>query len=188
VFEIQNLKVLDRKTKKTFLALLKKQFDFKEKLDYIFLTNNKNKIFIVNKELANINLEKIRINSIGLYIAELSNNEVRLSIEGSQLIGKNSKKNILELNNTEAREWLKGKDIDKQYKEKAFVILKHNNDYLGTGKATKIQSEALKVLETKFPNRLEKAKPFQKVYQTKSLIKEKILNFIPKTRRLNVSD
>lgn len=151
---MQNLKVLDKKTKKQLLELLKKQFDYKEKLNYILLINNKNKISIINKELANIDLNKIRINSIGLYIAELKNNEVRLSIEGSQLIGPKSKKNIIELTKEEARGWLKGNDLEKESKEKRFVIIKHNKDYLGCGKATE----------------------------------NKILNFIPKTRRLNVSD
>ena len=59
---MQNLRVLERKDKKAFLQLLKKQFEFNDKLDYTFLTNNKNKIFIVNKDIANIDLEKIRIN------------------------------------------------------------------------------------------------------------------------------
>ncbi len=151
---MQNLRVLERKDKKKFLELLKKQFGFEDKLDYTFLTNNKNKIFIVNKELANIDLEKIRLNSAGLYIAEFRNNEVRLSIEGSQLIGPKSNKNIIELDKKQAREWLKGKDIEQVTEAKGFTILKHNKDYLGSGR-----------------------------------VKENtILNFVPKTRRLNVSD
>jgi NOL1/NOP2/fmu family ribosome biogenesis protein len=151
---MKNISVLNRKDKKRFLELLKKQFDFKEKMDYSFLTNNKNKIFIINKDIANIELNNIRINSMGLYIAEMSNNEVRLSIEGSQIIGPKSGKNIIELTKEQAREWIKGKDIEISSEKNKFVILKHDDDYLGTGKATK----------------------------------EKILNFIPKARRLNVSD
>ncbi len=151
---MQNLRVLERKDKKRFLELLEEQFEFKEKLDYIFLTNNKNKVFIVNKELTSIDLNKIRINSIGLYIAEFSNNEVRLSIEGSQLIGPKAKKNIIEINEKQAREWLKGMDIETKEEVKGYIIIKNEDDFLGCGK-----------------------------------IKEgKILNFVPKTRRLNVSD
>ena len=151
---MQNLSVLERKDKKRFLEILKEHFGFEEKLDYVFLINNKNKVFIVNKEIANIDLNKIRINSVGLYIAELRNDEVRLSIEGSQIIGPKSKKNIIELDEKEAREWLKGKDLEKDIEEEGFVMIKHDNDYLGSGKATK----------------------------------GIILNFVPKTRRLNVSD
>ena len=125
-----------------------------QKLDYVFLINNKNKIFIINKEIANIDLNKIRINSIGMYIAEFRNDEVRLSIEGSQFIGPYAKKNLLEINEKEARNWLKGNDLEKETKLKGFVIMKNNDDYLGCGKVTI----------------------------------NKILNFVPKTRRLNVSD
>lgn len=151
---MQNLRVLERKDKKKFLEILKKQFGFEDKLDYVFLINNKNKVFIVNKDIANIDLDKIGINSIGLYIAEFRNDEVRLSIEGSQIIGPKGKGNIIELNEKEAREWLKGNDLDIKTKAEGFVILKHDKDYLGSGK-----------------------------------VKEnRVLNFVPKTRRLNVSD
>lgn len=151
---MQNLKVLDRKDKKRFFELLKKQFGFEEDLDYAFLINNKNKVFIVNKGIANIDLERIRINSIGLYIAEFNNNEVRLSIEGSQIIGKKAKKNVIELDENQAKEWLKGNDLEKPTNAEGFVILKHNEDYLGSGRVKQ----------------------------------NTILNFVPKTRRLNVSD
>jgi len=149
-----NLKVLDRKNKKILLELLKKQFGFSDKLDYTFLINAKNKVFIVNKDVAVIDLSKMRINSIGLYIAEFRNNEVRLSIEGSQLVGTKATKNVVLLNDQEAREWLKGNALEKDVGVNGFVIMKHGEDYLGSGK-----------------------------------VKEKgILNFIPKIRRLNVSD
>ena len=151
---LRNLRFLKRKDKKHLLELLKKQFNFEEKLNYIFLINNKNKVFIINKELANIELNKIKINSIGLYIAELRHNEVRLSIEGSQLIGPKAKKNIIEINEKQARDWLKGKDIETKEAIKGFTIIKHKEDFLGCGKIKDNQ----------------------------------ILNFVPKTRRLNVSD
>src|SRR3989338_5478414 len=108
---MQNLKALERKDRKRFLELLKDQFGFDGKLDYAFLTNNKNKIFIVNKEIVNIDLNKIRINTAGLYIAEFSNDEVRLSIEGSQIIGPSSNKNIIKLDDKDARAWMKGNDL-----------------------------------------------------------------------------
>ncbi len=131
-----NLRILDRKEKKEFLGLLKKQFGFSEKLDYVFLINNKNRLFIVNKEIADVNLEKLKINSIGLYIAEFKNNEVRLSIEGSQLIAPKSKSNVIELDEKEVKDWLGGKDLKTKIDEKTdgFVILKCGKDYFGSGK------------------------------------------------------
>ncbi|MEA2035871.1 MAG: hypothetical protein U9O94_00075 [Nanoarchaeota archaeon] len=149
---MKNLKLFDRKDKKRFLEILKKQFGFEDKLDYNFFINTKNKVFIVNKEIAEIDLSKIRINSLGSYIAEYRHDEVRLTIEGSQIIGEKAKKNILELNDPEIKEWLSGKDIDKQTDLKGFVIIKNKEDFIGSGKVSN----------------------------------NRILNYVPKIRRINV--
>jgi len=128
------LNILNKKKIKEILALIKKQWGTDFKTELVFLMNTQNKIFLVNREVFNLNLEKLRINSIGLYFGELKNNELRLSIEGSQLIGNNAKQNIVELNEKQAMQWLKGQDIDIKGNYKGFVILKHENDFLGTGK------------------------------------------------------
>ena len=135
VFDLSlELKILNRKKIKEILALIKKQWEADFRTELAFLMNTQNKIFLVNKEVFNINLEKLRINSIGLYFGELKNNELRLSIEGSQLIGKSAKQNIIELNKKQAMQWLKGEDVDIKGNYLGFVILKYENDFLGTGK------------------------------------------------------
>ena len=151
---MQNLKILNKKEVKNIFSIIKKQFDADVDLDYVFLMNNKNKLYIVNKEAFNMDLDKLRINSFGLYFGELRDNELRLSMEGSQLIGAKAKKNVLELGDKESREWLKGYDSSLKLKERGFVIIKHNNDFLGCGK----------------------------------VVQNKVLNYVPKTRRLRVSD
>ena len=88
------------------------------------------------------------------YYHFVKDNKIRLSIEGSQLIGPKAKKNIVELNDKEAKEWLKGIDLDKKTNNNGFVLIKHKNDFIGCGKQ----------------------------------MKDKILNYVPKIRRLNVSD
>lgn len=151
---MQNLKILNKKEIKNILKLIKKQWDCDIKLDYAFLQNEKNKVFIVNKEISNIDLDNLRINSLGIYFATMAENTLRLSIEGSQIIGPNAKKNILRLNEEETKQWLKGIDLEKDNKEKGFLIIKNNNDFLGCGKA----------------------------------VEKKILNYVPKARRINVID
>ena len=131
---MQNLKILNKKEIKEILTILKKQWGCGLLANYVFLMNEKKRIYIVNKDINRIDLSKLRINSLGLYFGEYRNNEIRLTIEGAQLIGKNAKKNVIELNDKEARLWLKGHDIEKKVKAKGFVILKHNTDYLGTGR------------------------------------------------------
>ncbi len=145
-----NLKILNKKQIKELLALIKQQWNASIDLNYAFLKDNDDKIFIINKEFAELDLTKLRINNIGLYFAQKMIDGLRLSIEGSQIIGPKAKKNILELNKKQTKEWFQGNDIEVKTEMQNYVILKHESDFLGTGK-----------------------------------IKEnKILNYIPKSRRL----
>jgi len=135
VFDLSlELKILNRKKIKEIIALIKKQWGADFKTELAFLINPQNKIFLVNKEMFNLNLEKLRINSIGLYFGEIKNNELRLSIEGSQLVGKDAKLNTIKLDEKQAMQWLKGEDMDIKGNYAGFVILKHENDFFGTGK------------------------------------------------------
>lgn len=128
------LKLLTKKEAKFVINKIKKQFSIKNlNLDYLFFRNKEDKIFLVSRKLKQLNLKKLNINSIGLYFAKV-NKEIRLSIEGSQLIGKLATKNILELNNKEANKWLQGNNIKTSKEFKGFVIIKNKEDYLGCGK------------------------------------------------------
>ena len=131
---MQNLKILNKKQTKEILSLIKKQFGAEFKSDFAFLKNEKGKIYLINKDISKINLEKLRINSLGLYFAETRNNEIRLSIEGSQLIGPLAKKNILELTEKQVKEWMQGNDLETKGDYSGFVLVKHNKDFLGCGK------------------------------------------------------
>jgi NOL1/NOP2/fmu family ribosome biogenesis protein len=108
----------------------------------------------VNKEIAKIDFSKIKINSIGMYFGKLFKDELRLSVEGAQLVGKKAKKNIIELNDGEARSYMKGNDIEKDSDCSGFVLLKNNKDIIGTAKYSN----------------------------------GKIMNYMPKERRIKASD
>ena len=103
------------------------------KLDYVFMKNKDDKVYLLSKDFSKIDTENIRINSIGMYFAKLYPNGIRLSIEGSQLIGPLAKKNILEVNNDEVKNWVKGYDILTDERFNGYVIIKNNNDYFGSG-------------------------------------------------------
>lgn len=150
-----NLTALNSKEAKAILRIIKEQWNAEPKLDYFFFKDNDNKIYIMNREFTLIDTSKLRINSLGLYIGQLRDNEFRLSIEGSQIIGKHAKKNVVELNKEDMRRWLRGEEIDLIKKIPGFIILKHNNDFLGSGKITK---------------------------------DNKLMNFIPKERRIRSAD
>ena len=128
------MKILNKKAIKEILALIKGQWSSSIDLDYAFLKDKDNKIYLINKEFASLPLERLRINKIGLYFGQILNNELRLSIDGSQLIGPKAKKNILEITPEQTRAWLRGEDLTTDKKLKGFVLIKHNKDFFGTGK------------------------------------------------------
>ena len=129
------LKILNNKEIKEIFKMIEKQWDARLKLDYGFLQNQKNKIFIISKDISKIDTSKLRLNSAGMYFCEIDKHGIRLSIEGSQIVGQNAAKNVVELSEEETRKWFKGEDLEKECTDcKGFVILKNNNDFLGNGK------------------------------------------------------
>jgi len=131
---MDNLKILNKKEIKKIYALLEKRFGFNDDLELGFLMNNKNRLYVVNKDFAGIDTEKLRINSVGLYFGEICGNEIRLSIEGSAIVGKSATNNILDLDDEQAKDWLRGFDLNIDYEDKGFVLIR-NKDFLGCGKA-----------------------------------------------------
>ncbi len=131
----KKIEFLKSKEAKEITKIIEQQWGVK--LDwtdkYFFIINNKEKLFIVNKEIREIELEKLRIDKLGLYVAEVSG-QIRLSIEGSQMTGPLAKKNIVEINEDQMSSWMQGNDLEIKGNYSGFIIIKHNNDYLGTGR------------------------------------------------------
>ncbi len=129
------LKIMNAREMKEMANILERQHGFRQKLEYVFAINQKSRIYAINKEIFEINIGKIKLNSLGLYFAELNGDEIRLSIEGSQIVGKDAAENVAELNGEEALRWFRGEDLEKETGCKGLVILKHGDDFLGTGKS-----------------------------------------------------
>jgi len=152
---MQRLEFLNTKKVREIRKKILGQWGCDFRTEMAFILTNKNRIFLVSRDIEKIDFEKLPISSAGVYFGEiLDNGELRLSIEGSQMIGKCAGKNVLDVSKEKARSWLKGTDIEIETKEKGFVILKNNGDFLGTGKAKE----------------------------------GKVLNFVPKTRRILAED
>ena len=129
------LKILNSREIKEICRAIEKQWGAKIKMDYGFLRNNKNRVFIINRDISKIDFSRLRLNSIGMYFCEIDDRGIRLSIEGSQVVGNHAKKNVVEIDKEETKRWFKGEDLEKECHDcKGFVILKNQNDFLGTGK------------------------------------------------------
>lgn len=138
----QQLKILNSKEVKHIYELLEQQYGFSGKLDVVFmLSEKKERVYIFTRDLANIDLSKLRVDSMGLYFGTFFDNKLRLTIEGSQLIGPQCTKHVFEVNKKEMQTWMMGEkllvsQLEHKYEPEpgAFVILRHGNDYLGCGK------------------------------------------------------
>ena len=127
---MNNLRILNSKEKKKIIEQVKNYFGIENlELDYIFLMSDERKVYLVSEDAARVELDMLRVNSLGLYFGAFEDN-FRLSIEWAQLIGRKAKKNVVELNDD--TKWLEGNDIEVSG-ENGLKIVKCKNDFLGTG-------------------------------------------------------
>jgi len=131
--------ILNKKAAEEIIAQMDEQWGAHIEGDYQYLLTAKGRVYIVHKDVAKINFRALRIDAMGLYVAEIKKRQIRLSIEGSQLVGPKSTKNVVELDKETAIDWLRGADINvddqaagKQWS--GFLIVKHGADFLGSGK------------------------------------------------------
>ncbi len=147
------VRVLNSKEKRHIFSLFEMQWEItvpKEMHSQAWLQNADGKIYLCTRDIEKLPLDRLRIDRLGIYVGKLQHEELRLSIEGSQLFGPMAKKNTVELDAEQAHLWLKGTPIPYESDVREFVLVKHDGDFLGCGR----------------------------------LIDGKILNYVPKERRL----
>lgn len=138
---MQKLTILNAKEIKRTREIMLKDYGCFLKEDYAYLQSDKDRIYLVNKDMAKIDLTKLRVDKVGLYFGEIKDQKIRLSKEGAQLLyieaKKNGKdiKNIVELNKEELKKYFNGEDIGKDLgKENRFVLLEYEKDIFGCAK------------------------------------------------------
>lgn len=104
-------------------------------LEVAFLKSAKNKLYIVNRDIERLPQKGLRIDTLGMYFGEIfDSGNIRLSVEGAQMVGKVATKGILTLTDEQLDMWLKGRDVDTgDVQLLGFFILKHRNDIVGCG-------------------------------------------------------
>ena len=135
---MQNMRILNSKEIKQISKALEDQFGFSKKLDSVFLMNQKNRIYLMSKGISEMDLDSIRKDSIGMYFAHMAHDGVRPTIEGSQLVGPHSKKNIMHLDAKQLKEYVRGFEIDKAgfSLEEGYYLVKSDDDFLGCVKVS----------------------------------------------------
>ena len=131
-----NAKFLNSPDKKKLLAELERQFGINE-LPYLLLETGKEKIRgfsgTMNREEI-IELGEIsNVEIIGAYLLR-KEGELRLSLDATQILNKKIKKNIIEIDDKQLEDWLRGRDLNIQSKTGIFVI-KYKEDFIGCCKS-----------------------------------------------------
>ena len=145
---------------KEFDRLIEEQWNSGFRLrDYgVMFNEKKRKLYIVSKDVEMIvGFEgELRIDSVGLYFGELMKEGLlRLSIEGSQLVGRDAKKNVVDFDEEQIRKWINGQDVEVEgVSSREFVLIRHRGDFYGCGKVVEREGKVV------------------------------VLNFVPKARRI----
>jgi len=130
---------LSKGEKKDFLEKLEEQFGI-ESLPFLLFKLGRERIYgysgSLSKEELSILSREINIEKIGIYLATEEKEGIRLSFDFPSLLKEQINKNIVEIDEKQAEEWLRGKDLMIENKIRGFVILKYKNDFLGCGKAS----------------------------------------------------
>lgn len=147
----------------------------------------------------------IPVERIGTYFAKFVNEDIKLSIEGVQLLQNQITKNIFEINNSEAEEWMMGRDllIEEINKDKVSDFARHNSVGAEGADGERIHEPRITTKTSGVASGREGTGSernrghYQKIKKGFIIIKnnqdflgsgkaseEKIGNFIPKSRRL----
>ena len=163
---MRRVNFLNSKESKEIAKQINEQWDADFSFEDFVVRSTKDKVYTIDRDLEKIDFRNYNIEQFGLYVAHINDrNEIRLSIEGSQIIGPKAKKNVIEIGSL-VKLWMAGQDIPFKTDCTGVVIVKHKGDYLGCGKVV-----------------TREVSVFDEEGNTKKEMQQTILNFVPKTRR-----
>lgn len=133
------IKILNDFEKKEIEKKLKEKFKI-EKIDGIIIRKGKDRLFLFSGDIEKKEIEKIQeitiIERIGIYFAKIVDKEIKLSIEGVEILKNQIKKNIFEINDEQTIKWMKGENLEIKIPERGFIIIKNKDYFLGSGKVS----------------------------------------------------
>lgn len=132
-------RILNCREVKEIRKMLKEQYGVEEKIEYVFLRMPNDKVYITNRDLEFIELDRLRINTIGLYFGEIAHGKIRLSVSGCQIVGPLANKNMYEMDDKEVRLFFEGGQVEGEnaFVDGVFVLMKHRGDFVGMGQYKK---------------------------------------------------
>jgi NOL1/NOP2/fmu family ribosome biogenesis protein len=139
------LHILNKNEKEKIESLLRQQFGSRVSIPGILVKRGAERIFIFQGDYTKKDIENLeewtQIERVGLYFAKSfidrqGQEHIRLSIEGSQILGEQITENIFELDDKLVQNWMQGEDLQIKTGKKGFLAMKYKKEFLGTGKAS----------------------------------------------------
>ncbi len=139
---MNSLKILNKKETEKIFQKLKNQFGINE-IPGILIMKGKERIFLFQGETTESEIKKldsiVEIERVGIYIGKIfqPTDEIRLSIEGTQIFKNQILKNIFIIDKQEDYEkWMNGQELNIKTNLRGMIVIKYNNEFLGCGKAS----------------------------------------------------
>jgi NOL1/NOP2/fmu family ribosome biogenesis protein len=134
-----NPKILNKNQTQEILDKLNTQFGIKEIPGLIFTLGGE-RLFLFTGTFTEKQIKQLGnlapIERLGVYFAKEERDEIRLSIEGTQIFKDQITKNIFELTESQVEEWMMGRELNLKPEQKGFVVMKYQDNFLGCGKAS----------------------------------------------------
>lgn len=130
---MMEVKRLKKSGRERLLYSLERNFGLDRKLfrQLEFFMNNKNKVFAVNRMLADF-VGYGKFVSVSLPFARLDAS-IKPTTLMVQMFGRHAKKGIVELGREDAKRFMRGEDLETQKEGKGYAIIKYNGYPLGVG-------------------------------------------------------
>ena len=133
------IKILNQYEKAGIERKLQEQFGITH-VPGMIVQRGEERLFLFGGDFTEEEIKKLEacafIERMGVYFAKIIGNDIRLSIEGSQILKDQIMKNIFDLNPSQAEEWMMGRELPIKTGKHSFLIMKYGSDFLGTGKAS----------------------------------------------------
>lgn len=133
------IQILNPKQAEEIVQNLKERFGIK-KIPGRIMKLGEEKLFLFTGDSTEeeiLKLEKIvPVERLGVYFAKIIHDDVKLSIEGSQILKEQITKNIFSLDSEQAEKWMMGQELNLKPGMKGFAVMKYKDNFLGCGKAS----------------------------------------------------
>lgn len=133
------IQILNSKQLQEVHRSLKEQFGINE-IPGRIMKLGEEKLFLFSGDVTDEEIKKLEnivpVERLGVYFAKIIKEDIKLSIEGSQILKDQIKNNIFELDEEQAEKWMMGQELNLRSGKRGFVIMRYKDNFLGCGKAS----------------------------------------------------